>query len=236
MNAIAHRSVINDMAARFGQERSAFEATLKRTIMPSGAEASNEQVAAFLIVAKKYDLNPFTKEIYAFPARGGGIQPIVSVDGWTKIINSHPQLDGITFEDRLADDGKVSAVTCCIYRKDRSHPTTITEHMAECVRDTDTWKRWPMRMLRHKALIQCARVAFGFAGIIDPDEADRFIDAEVITSGKPVVAMPRSKSEAAVAQPAMEAAPASAQTDANAESFLRDMEAAEARQDATHAD
>ena len=28
-------------------------------------------------------------------------------------------------------------------------------------------------MLRHKALIQCARYAFGFAGLIDPDEAER---------------------------------------------------------------
>jgi hypothetical protein len=26
---------------------------------------------------------------------------------------------------------------------------------------------------RHKAMIQCARYAFGFAGIVDPDEAER---------------------------------------------------------------
>jgi hypothetical protein len=28
-------------------------------------------------------------------------------------------------------------------------------------------------MLRHKAFVQAARYAFGFAGIVDPDEADR---------------------------------------------------------------
>jgi hypothetical protein len=31
-------------------------------------------------------------------------------------------------------------------------------------------------MLRHKALIQCARYAFGFGGIVDPDEAERMVD------------------------------------------------------------
>jgi hypothetical protein len=31
-------------------------------------------------------------------------------------------------------------------------------------------------MLRHKALIQCARVAFGFSGIYDPDEAERIVE------------------------------------------------------------
>jgi hypothetical protein len=45
--------------------------------------------------------------------------------------------------------------------------------MAECKRDTDTWKKWPARMLRHKAAIQAARYAFGFAGIYDLDEAER---------------------------------------------------------------
>jgi hypothetical protein len=28
-------------------------------------------------------------------------------------------------------------------------------------------------MLRHKALVQCARLAFGLVGVYDPDEAER---------------------------------------------------------------
>lgn len=167
------RSIVKEMAHRFGMERSAFEATLKKTIMPS--DATNEQVAAFLVVARQYDLNPFTKEIFAFPARGG-IQPVVSIDGWLKIINSHPQFDGMEFVDHMGGDGHLVAVTCKMYRKDRSHPTEVTEYMNECRRDTDTWKKWPARMLRHKATIQAARYAFGFSGIIDPDEAERVAD------------------------------------------------------------
>jgi len=32
-------------------------------------------------------------------------------------------------------------------------------------------------MLRHKAMIQCARIAFGFGGIYDQDEAERIQEA-----------------------------------------------------------
>ena len=43
-------------------------------------------------------------------------------------------------------------------------------------------------MLRHKAMIQCARLAFGFGGIFDQDEADRIIErSDVSRLGHPIV-------------------------------------------------
>lgn len=168
------RSLLVDMATRYGLEPKTFADTLRATVVPK--ETSNEEFAAFLMVANEYELNPLLKEIYAFPKRGGGIQPIVSIDGWCNLINSHPKLDGIEFDDHLEKDGKVSAITCRIWRKDREKPIVVTEYLAECIRSTDTWKQYPRRMLRHKALIQCARYAFGFAGIVDPDEAERMAD------------------------------------------------------------
>ena len=171
-------SLIATMANRYGLEPNKFYSTLEKTILPSNKTASQEQVAAFLVVANHYQLNPFIKEIFAFPAQSGGIQPIVSVDGWLTLINRQPNLDGIKYEDHFDDAGKLQAITCRIYRKDRSHPNEITEYMAECRRNTPTWTTWPARMLRHKALIQCARQAFGFAGIYDPDEAERIAEAE----------------------------------------------------------
>lgn len=163
-------SVIQDMADRFGMNKEAFTAALKATVVP--ANTSDAQFAAFCLVAKQYNLNPITKEIYAFPSKAGGIQPIVGIDGWCNIINSNPQLDGIEFQDHMAD-GKITAITCRISRKDRSKPTECTEYLAECERSTEPWKKWPARMLRHKALIQCARYAFSLSGILDQDEAER---------------------------------------------------------------
>lgn len=167
------KSVLLDMAARFQMEPKAFESTVKQTVMPQkGQNVSNEEFAAFLMVAREYNLNPIVKEIYAFPSRAGGIQPIVSIDGWCRIINEHPQFNGMEFRDHKTD-GVLTAIECRIYRKDREHPICATEYLEECKQNTEPWKKWPSRMLRHKALIQCARYAFGFSGIVDPDEAER---------------------------------------------------------------
>lgn len=182
-------SVLVDMATRFGMQPQAFEATVRATCMKpdrSGRVPSREEFAAFLLVAKEYGLNPLTREIYAFPDKGG-IVPVVGVDGWTRIMNSQPAFDGIEFQDRVNDKGEVTAVTAILHRKDRSHPTVVTEYLSECRRDTDPWRKWPRRMLRHKALIQGARIAFGFAGIYDEDEAER-IAADVardVTPSRP---------------------------------------------------
>ncbi|WP_413520642.1 recombinase RecT [Psychrobacter glacincola] len=147
------------------------QATLLNTVFKG---ANYDQLVSLIIVANQYGLNPFTKEIYAFPSKGS-ITPIVSVDGWSRIINDNPQCDGIQFEQ---DD--VSA-TCKIYRKDRTHPTIVTEYLSECeMTNSPVWKKYPKRMLRHKALIQCARIAFGFSGIYDEDEAKR-IDGGITT-------------------------------------------------------
>lgn len=172
------RSVLVAMSNRYGMEPQAFEATLRATVVQG--QVSREQFAAFLLVAKEYGLNPLTKEIYAFPSRGG-IQPIVSVDGWANLINSQPACDGFEFVDNLDDQGNLISITCRIFRKDRSHPVEATEYIAECARNTDTWKQWPRRMLRHKALIQAARYAFGFSGIADPDEGERIRDVTPIS-------------------------------------------------------
>lgn len=182
MNQVAkiepHRqSLIATMAGQYQMDPKAFADTVRATCMPSNA--SNEDFAAFLLAANQYKLNPVMREIYAFPKKGGGIQPIVGIDGWMTLINTHPACDGLDFEDHFDDKGSLSAVTCRIYRKDRNHPTMVTEYMAECVRPTEPWQKWPARMLRHKAAIQCARYAFGFGGIIDPEEAER--SPEVLT-------------------------------------------------------
>lgn len=175
---IQPEGIIAGLAKHYDMDKGAFLQVMKATIM-KGANVSNEDIAAFCLVAKEHGLNPFTKEIFAFPT-GGAIQPIVSVDGWMKLINSHPDFDGMDFIDVREGDTLVS-ITCRMYRKGRSHPVEVTEYMAECLRPTPTWKQWPARMLRHKAAIQAARYAFGFAGIMEPDEAERIGDVRIVS-------------------------------------------------------
>lgn len=144
--------------------------TLKATAFKG--QVSDAQMTALMVVANQYALNPWTKEIYAFPDKNNGIVPVVGVDGWSRIINSHPQFDGIEFEQ---DE---QSCTCIIFRKDRNRPIKVTEWMAECKRGTGPWQSHPKRMLRHKAMIQCARLAFGYGGIYDQDEAERIVEGQ----------------------------------------------------------
>lgn len=167
-------TLTNKLAAKFGMDNAdGVMDVLKATAFKG--QVSDAQMTALMVVANQYGLNPWTKEIYAFPDRQNGIVPVVGVDGWSRIINEHPQFDGIDFE--MTDD----ACTCIIYRKDRQHPTKVTEYLAECKRDTGPWKSHPRRMLRHKSMIQAARLAFGYTGIYEQDEAERIIEEKVIS-------------------------------------------------------
>lgn len=177
---MGNSTALTQVAKRLQVSEQELQNIVMNTVMPNGGrQVTNDQFVSFLAVANEYKLNPLVKEIYAFPAKGGGIQPIVSIDGWLKIINSNPDFNGMTFQDHR-EGGRLVSVTCRIYKKGIEHPIEVTEYMDECARSTDTWKNWPSRMLRHKATIQAGRYAFGISGIIDPDEAERFKDAGVI--------------------------------------------------------
>ena len=168
-------SLVKTMAAQYDMQPGHFAQVIRKTVMPSAA--TDEQVHAFLMVCRHYRLNPLLRLIYAFPAKSGGIVPVVGIDGWLSIINDHPQYDGMTVDVAVDGDGIPVSATCAIYRKDRTHPTVVTEYYDECRRETEPWKMMPARMLRHKAIIQCARIAFALGGIFDEDEGREAAEA-----------------------------------------------------------
>lgn len=183
------QSLIAKFGERFSIEPDKLMHILRNTCFKTKEPATMEQMAALLIVADQYKLNPFTKEIFAFEDKHKGIVPVVSVDGWSRIINEHPQYDGIEFA--YSDDivtppsGKPCPEWCeaRIFRKDRTRPTIIREYLDEVYQPprggySGPWQSHTKRFLRHKTLIQGSRVAFGFAGIYDEDEAHRIIVGE----------------------------------------------------------
>lgn len=152
-------------------------------------DASNEEMFALLIIADKYELDPFTKELYAYlDPKSGAIIAVVSVDGWIRLINRQPTLRSLAFnysDETTTHKGKTVPVwmECEIMRSDRDKPVIIREYFAEVVREVSfatPWDSHPNRMLRHKTLIQSARVAYGFGGLHDDDEAQRILDAQEV--------------------------------------------------------
>ena len=194
------------MADKYSVEPDKMLETMKATCFKQKEgkpQVSNEQMIALLVVAKEYELNPFTREIYAF-ATDGGIVPVIPVDGWITIINRRPELESIEFE-YSADGSESPWIACTITRRDRSKPVTIREYMDECYRDTAPWNSHGRRMLRHKSLIQAARIAFGLAGVFDPDDADAIVSTVHIgrvppaglIAGKPKTSAPLRRLPAA---------------------------------------
>jgi hypothetical protein len=130
-------------------------------------------------------LDPLAGEVYlqsrGSPEQGGeadsdGLPPllIVSLDGWCRLLNSHPMFNGVAFsQPEPGEDGLPAWVECTIHRKDRSVATSVREYMQESRQPYGAWLSHPARMLRHKALVQCARVCFALVGVLDPDEAGR---------------------------------------------------------------
>lgn len=138
-----------------------------------GAIATNAEMAVVSSVCAKYDLNPLVSECAAFVS-GGKLSVVVMIQGWYRIVNRQPDFDGVEFEDKLDSNGGIIATTCVMYLKNRSRPVRVTEYLSECRQErSDVWKKYPFRMLRHKAYIQCAKMAFGISEVIDDDEASR---------------------------------------------------------------
>lgn len=189
-------SLVSKFANKYSIEPEKLLPILKATAFKvKDGEATNEQMAALLVVADQYGLNPFTKEIFAFPDKQNGIVPVVGVDGWSRIINDHEQSDGIEFRQSekmvTPEHGQPCPewMECVIYRKDRSHPIVVREYLDEVYRvpfkrndgsvSKGPWQSHTKRFLRHKTLIQAARLAYGFSGIYDEDEAERIVERDI---------------------------------------------------------
>lgn len=142
-------------------------------------DATKEEFTTFIAVANEYELNPLVSEIFAFKAQGK-MKVIVSVDGWIKIINRHPDFNGMEYKDEKDENNNIVSITCIIHKKSITHPVSVTEYLSECKGTTKPWEKWPARMLRHKATSQCARYAFGISNIVDPDEGERMKDGGLL--------------------------------------------------------
>mgnify|MGYP000390822908 CR=1 FL=1 len=78
--------LLERMSARYGLAPDVFERTMAAVAMPQKngkPDCTREELISCLVVANEHDLNPLTKEIYAFPDKNNGIVPVVGVDGWS---------------------------------------------------------------------------------------------------------------------------------------------------------
>ena len=126
---------------------------------PRLSEVSQESC---LRLIAEYRLNPRADELDLVQFEEGCWQVFITVNGWAKLINAHPAFCGIEFSEASElEEGVPLWMGCAIYRTDRIKPIEVKEYFTEMKTEHIAWQQMPRRMLRHRAMQQCARLAFG---------------------------------------------------------------------------
>jgi len=121
-----------------------------------------QTLLTLLRLARAHNLDPLKEEVALALYEDCHWQAYITVEGYSKILNSHPAFDGISFtESPEKASGIPIWMECTIYRKDRSLPIVVREYFAEVKGDQAIWQKMPRRMLRHRVMQQCARLAVG---------------------------------------------------------------------------
>ena len=125
-------------------------------------EVPAKTILNLLRMMQNLHLDPLNKEIRFTQYEDGSWQVFITIEGCSKLLNQHPQFNGLVFSqaDTLIE-GVPEWMECSIYRRDRILPITVREHYLEVRGENAIWQKMPRRMLRHRALQQCVRLAIG---------------------------------------------------------------------------
>lgn len=119
-------------------------------------------LVALLRMARVHNLDPLAEEVTLALYEDTHWHAYITVEGYSKILNNHPAFDGITFSESADNTNGVPVwMECSIYRKDRVLPTVVREYFEEVKGEQSIWQKMPRRMLRHRVMQQCARLAVG---------------------------------------------------------------------------
>ncbi len=119
-------------------------------------------IKSILKTARHWLLNPAVGHIDWNHHPELGYEVFLSIDGWIALIQREPSFRGISFQQSTEmDQGIPIWIECTIYRSDLIAPITIREYFVEIRTDHPVWREMPRRMMRHKSMQQCARLAFG---------------------------------------------------------------------------
>ena len=183
----AELSIFKRSVMKSGMGADSFVQALTQTAFASLITWTQVELENLLLAAERLGLDPIGREIFLVRDEDRPKSPavvVVGVDGWSRIVNTHAEFAGMRFkESDVLVDGVPAWIECSMFRWDRKVPTTVREYFEEVRGESGAWLSHPRRMLRHKAMVQCARLAFGFVGVYDHDEAMRILDARRDHSG-----------------------------------------------------
>ena len=160
---------------------------------------TNDEFGVFLELAKRYRLDPFSKQIWAIKYNGNAAQIFAGRDGFLSIAHRSGVFDGMESGVDVDKTGETIG-WAKVYRKDMSHPFSITVSLSEYTTGKSLWKDKPRTMIQKVAESQCLRRAFSISGLYDPDEVDA--EPQTQPADYRVIDAPRAPASASAPQPA----------------------------------
>lgn len=147
--------------------------------------ATQEEFEMFIELSKRYQLDPFKKQIFYIPDRNGGI--MVSHAGLVHIAHQSGAWAGMkTFivtkdgEEKLLvnSPNEIAGAVCYVYRKDWKEPLIHAVSFREYFRTIDdpekqklsSWYRMPQTMIKKVAEAGALRRAFDLGGLYIQEE------------------------------------------------------------------
>jgi len=125
-------------------------------------EVPAKTILIMLRTIQNLHLDPLNEEISFTQYEDGHWQVFITIEGCSKLLNQHGQFNGLIFNQaETLIDGIPEWIECSIYRRDRIMPITVREYLIEVRSEKEIWQKMPRRMLRHRALQQCVRLAIG---------------------------------------------------------------------------
>ncbi|MGB0972173.1 MAG: recombinase RecT [Mycobacterium sp.] len=176
-------SLLEQLAGTVGLEPTKYYEAIKSACGCKGA--TDAHFMTLLMQASKLGLDPVSKHLYLMPTKAG-VQVVIGADGYVKLMLAHPDYLAHTVEADVKPDGTIVSATCTIWTRKRKAndlpPYVATEYFVECRTNGGPWRSHPVRMLKHRAVGQAVRGAFG---TYMPDEQEWERAAEVASGALP---------------------------------------------------
>ncbi len=142
------------------------------------AKGLNEtEFAVFLELAKRYRLDPFSRQIWAIKYGSEDAKIFVGRDGYLAVAHKSPYFDGME-SGTLTDDKGELIGWCRVHRSDMQVPFYVEVYASEYTTKKSLWLSKPRTMIQKVAECQCLRRAFNLSGFYDPDEIGEDADVE----------------------------------------------------------
>ena len=132
--------------------------------------ANDNEFGVMVELARKYQLDPFARQIWLVKYGDSPAQIFCGRDGYLAIAHRSGQFDGIQSGSRV-EDGELIG-WCRVHRKDMSHPFEVEVYASEYSTGKNLWRDKPRTMIQKVAEAHALRRAFSISGLYSPEEID----------------------------------------------------------------